>query len=691
MKLRILPQMLLFILLPAILGMAILSFSAKELATSGMTRQVDENLTNTVIIQAREIENITRLLQSVTVDMGRSNDLVSYLRAVAENDIGGAAYLKDQARGELAEVASNFTNIAEAGLTNLNGIVMVSTNSEVVGLDVKDRPYIVAALAGQQGASTITSQVDNASRVFFSTPVRDSDNKNVIVGVAFIMLDMKALAKSTVNAFKLGQTGICFVYDDKGVTIMHPNEKMIGDDNINNPWCWEILKNTGRPIAYTIQGTAKMAYSALVPNLGWRVVIAANEDDLLSSVTSMTNSLFLCTIVTLVVVGVLIFWMARGLAKVLQGGAAFTNYVAAGNLTLNADQKLQLDRDSERGDEIGDLAQGIGKLVTSLVQMVSEADERSHHAEDVTRQANEARAAAEAATLRAEGAKREGMLAAAAQLESSVNVIASASSELAAQISHSEHGSSVQAGRMAETATAMEEMNSTVLEVARNAAAAADVSNGTRSQAENGAKVVQQAVTRIREVQNQSTSLKSDMQRLNEQAQSISQIMGVISDIADQTNLLALNAAIEAARAGEAGRGFAVVADEVRKLAEKTMVSTTDVGKAIREIQDSAAKSMAQVDSSVAAIEEATDYANQSGAVLGEIVSMVDNTADQVRAIATAAEQQSASSDEINRFILEVNDIAAETASSMKEAAIAMEELSRQSQILNGLIDHMKS
>lgn len=126
----------------------------------------------------------------------------------------------------------------------------------------------------------------------------------------------------------------------------------------------------------------------------------------------------------------------------------------------------------------------------------------------------------------------------------------------------------------------MEEMNATVLEVAKNAGFASEVSVSTRQKAQEGTPVVGQAVKSVQDIQRESLALKDAMAELSHHAQSISQIMSVISDIADQTNLLALNAAIEAVRAGEAGRGFAVVADEVRKLAEKTMASTADVGNA---------------------------------------------------------------------------------------------------------------
>ena len=328
-------------------------------------------------------------------------------------------------------------------------------------------------------------------------------------------------------------------------------------------------------------------------------------------------------------------------------------------------------------------------MVQALREHIENARRESERAAEESRNAREAMQRAEEAGEQAR-AKTEAMLTAADKLEEVAHIVSSASAELSAQIEQSERGASEQAARVAETATAMEEMNSTVLEVAKNAGTASDVSTQTRDKADGGADVVRRAVSAIQNVQQQSLALKEDMATLAGHAQSISQIMGVISDIADQTNLLALNAAIEAARAGEAGRGFAVVADEVRKLAEKTMASTTDVGNAIKAIQDSAEKSMTQVDHAVKTIEEATSLAAQSGDALSEIVNMVDNTADQVRAIATASEQQSASSEEINQSITQVNTIAGETARAMEEASRAVSDLSNQAQVLTGLIEDMK-
>ncbi len=335
-------------------------------------------------------------------------------------------------------------------------------------------------------------------------------------------------------------------------------------------------------------------------------------------------------------------------------------------------------------------------VYAAVVEMVGALEENINRAELESRTAREATGKAEEAVIRAEEASRDAqaktdaMMVAAAKLEEIASAVSSASNELSAQLQQSERGSAEQASQVTETATAMEEMNSTVLEVAKNASEASEISAKTREKAEEGAVVVQKAVTIINEVQQQSLSLKEGMATLSQHAHSINQIMAVISDIADQTNLLALNAAIEAARAGEAGRGFAVVADEVRKLAEKTMNSTMDVGNAIKAIQDSAATSMEQVDRAVKIIDEATDCSNRSGEALKEIVHMADSTADQVRAIATASEEQSASSEEINRSISKVSTIADETAAAMRDATQAVTGLAEQAEELSRLIADLK-
>ncbi|WP_027191562.1 methyl-accepting chemotaxis protein [Fundidesulfovibrio putealis] len=331
------------------------------------------------------------------------------------------------------------------------------------------------------------------------------------------------------------------------------------------------------------------------------------------------------------------------------------------------------------------------KMVENLKAKISEADRKTEEAAKEAEAARQATAEAQEAKAMAERAKAEGMFQAAEQLQDVVAIVTSASEELSAQIEQSSHGSEQQARRISETATAMEEMNATILEVAKNASQSSQSTEEAKSKAEEGAAIVTQVVKGIGDVQIQAVELKSDMDSLGKQASGIGQILNVISDIADQTNLLALNAAIEAARAGEAGRGFAVVADEVRKLAEKTQAATKEVGDAIHGIQNGTSKNIQNVERTVKTIELATDQANKSGDALGSIVRLIETASDQVRSIATASEQESAASEEINRAIEEVSTISSETAQAMTQAAQAVSDLAHQAQVLQNLITAMKN
>ena len=353
----------------------------------------------------------------------------------------------------------------------------------------------------------------------------------------------------------------------------------------------------------------------------------------------------------------------------------------------NADQRLEAHKFASLGTLALALNTTADNIATYRQSSAKAQAEAEHEREEATRALAEARQS----QAQAENAKNEGMLQAAHQLEAVVEIVNGASHDLSVKIGQSRSGADDQSSRVRDTATAMEEMNATVREVAQNAQQAANMADQARQQAQEGEQIVNSAVKGIESVHEQSLTIRQDMDMLGKQAENIGQVMAVIADIADQTNLLALNAAIEAARAGDAGRGFAVVADEVRKLAEKTMSATQEVGRAIGDIQNGTKKNILNVEQSATAIEDATKLSIRSGDSLKQILEFVHMVNDQVQAIATASEQQSAASEEISRSVEQVANISADTAHTMKDASHAVEGLAQQAQVLQRLIHEMKT
>ena len=227
-------------------------------------------------------------------------------------------------------------------------------------------------------------------------------------------------------------------------------------------------------------------------------------------------------------------------------------------------------------------------------------------------------------------------------------------------------------------------------EVAAAAGRAAGDSKSAEEEAGSGVEVVRETIACIARVAEQTAAVAEGMEELGAHAAGIGRILELITDVADQTNLLALNAAIEAARAGEAGRGFAVVADEVRKLAEKTMQATGQVTRAVEEIQRSVSGNGKTTEQMVNVMSESSRRAGQSGEALERIRQMAARTAEGMRAIASAADGQCETSREVSETVDRINALSDETARNMSASAEAVAELSRLARELDAIIEGMR-
>jgi methyl-accepting chemotaxis protein len=276
------------------------------------------------------------------------------------------------------------------------------------------------------------------------------------------------------------------------------------------------------------------------------------------------------------------------------------------------------------------------------------------------------------------------------ELASASRQIAAASTEIAASAEEMSAGLSKQEGESQQVAAAVEEMNATVQEVARQSSDAAGAAKQSQQEAAAGAKVVEETVTEIKGIATDVGSSAAAVTTLGDKSQQIGEIIKVINDIADQTNLLALNAAIEAARAGEHGRGFAVVADEVRKLAERTTKATEEVASSIKDIQAQTGSAVHLIESGSTRVAKGVGLAQNAGQALGRISQSSQGLAGMVQSIAAAAEEQAASSHQIAKAVETINAVTRESSQGASHVAQAAGDLSQQSEKLQGMVQRFR-
>ena len=279
------------------------------------------------------------------------------------------------------------------------------------------------------------------------------------------------------------------------------------------------------------------------------------------------------------------------------------------------------------------------------------------------------------------------MLTDLATISSSVS---SASSEISSSTEQMAAGAQEQTSQAGEVASAVEEMTKTIVENSKNAGSTAETARQAKQAAEAGGHVVKETVAGMKRIAGVVNKSAETVKALGNSSDQIGEIIGVIDDIADQTNLLALNAAIEAARAGEQGRGFAVVADEVRKLAERTTKATKEIAGMIKAIQTDTEGAVLSMSEGTKQVNEGIELADKAGASLEEIVGVSQKVTDMVSQIAAASEQQSSASEQISKNVEAISNVTSETAAGVQQVAHAAEDLNRLTENLQQILGRFK-
>lgn len=553
--------------------------------------------------------------------------------------------------------------------------------------DPRKRPWYIEGKNSPTESKILSAYITTEGHPNIGMVTKIKDNSGSFVGVSAVDISLGDLTK-IINGLKIGETGFVVLVQGDGTILADPktpdnNFKKVNEvDNVALKEAYKSDKNWIDSLEF--MGGAYSAQILRSKETGWTLIAFIPHKEIYAASKEARVTMLGIAAVAAIFFGLLGAALVNSrLVKPIHSMGSYAKQIAAGNYEAEPEQAVFRA-------ELQELLDNLRSMTGELVKTISLAEDKTKEAEIKSDQANEALIQAEEATRKAETAKQEGMNQAADQLEEIVERISSSSTELSANIEESRRGSGMQRERAAENATAMEEMNATVLEVAANASRSSEEAERAKQEAEHGTEIVDKVVSAVGRLKSESEKLGGEMGQLGEKAESISSVMSVITDIADQTNLLALNAAIEAARAGEAGRGFAVVADEVRKLAEKTMTATSEVGEAIGSIQKSSRDSINTMTETTEMVDSTTSLVNEAGVALKSILDIIELVAEQVRSIATAAEQQSAASEEINMSTSEINRIADENFNAMEQSSDAMASLAELSHMLNTLIDELK-